>query len=50
MLTGKKEKNMIAELEKANAAKIAQLEESLKKKKQVKFINLFCLVPCSFIP
>ncbi|KAG6419136.1 hypothetical protein SASPL_121348 [Salvia splendens] len=30
----KKEKNMISEVEKANAARIAQLEESLKKKKQ----------------
>ncbi|KAL1560232.1 hypothetical protein AAHA92_10472 [Salvia divinorum] len=30
----KKEKNMISELEKANAARIAQLGESLKKKKQ----------------
>ncbi|KAL8460430.1 hypothetical protein ACS0TY_031319 [Phlomoides rotata] len=30
----KREKNMISELEKANAARIAQLEESLKKKKQ----------------
>ncbi|KAL3627763.1 hypothetical protein CASFOL_029126 [Castilleja foliolosa] len=30
----KKEKNMLSELEKANAAKIAQLEESLEKKKQ----------------
>ncbi|GFQ05655.1 hypothetical protein PHJA_002709600 [Phtheirospermum japonicum] len=30
----KKEKSMLSELEKANAAKIAQLEESLKKKKK----------------
>lgn len=40
MLTGKKEKNMIAEQEKANAEKIAKLEESLKKKKQVKSISM----------
>ncbi|KAJ0443559.1 hypothetical protein Hanom_Chr00s000008g01616101 [Helianthus anomalus] len=33
-LTGKKEKNMITEHEKACATKIAELEESLKKKKQ----------------
>ncbi|KAJ0682216.1 hypothetical protein HanPI659440_Chr16g0644921 [Helianthus annuus] len=39
-LTGKKEKNMITEHEKACATKIAELEESLKKKKQVTYLFL----------
>lgn len=34
-MSGKKEKSMICEHEKACADKIAKLEESLKKKKQV---------------
>lgn len=37
----------MSEVEKANSARIAQLEESLKKKKQVKQIS--CLVPCRFL-
>lgn len=36
--TGKKEKNMIAEHEKACATKVSELEESLKKKKKVTFL------------
>jgi hypothetical protein len=35
LISGKRERSMIAEQEKACGEKIAQLEESLKKKKQV---------------
>ena len=40
---GKKEKNMISEHEKACGTKIAELEDSLKKKKQVGYISILHL-------
>lgn len=36
-VTGKRERSLISEQEKACAEKIAQLEESLKRKKQVEY-------------
>lgn len=38
-ISGKKEKSMISEQEKVCANKIDELEESLKKKKQVTFLK-----------
>lgn len=39
MNSGKKEKSMISELEQDSKKRIAELEESLKKKKQVNFFD-----------
>lgn len=47
-ISGKKEKSLIAEHEKASANKIAELEESLKKKKQVTILAHFVCVTLHF--